>query len=208
MNNQDPFQQEWQDIQESVIVRALSDPIFKQELINQPKEVIQRETGILFPESWDLRVVEEGPNDLYIVMPDEETLAALNEAEEPPLSDKPVSEFTEEDWETLEARIMIRAARDSDFRKILSDNPREAYEQELGESIPEEINIQVLESSDTVGNLLIPPNIELEDAANMSEEEFEDLVGLGKNPFPPFTPGLILRSIQSGACTRRRPGRF
>lgn len=205
MNNQDPFQQEWQDIQESVIVRALSDPIFKQELINQPKEVIQRETGIMFPESWDLRVVEEGPNDLYIVMPDEETLAALNEAEEPPLSDKPVSEFTEEDWETLEARIMIRAARDSEFRKILSDNPREAYEQELGESIPEEINIQVLESSDTMGNLLIPPNVELEDAADMSEEEFEDLVGLGKIIIP---TAIITASVRSGVCTRRRPGRF
>lgn len=206
MNNQEPFQQEWQDIQESVIVRALSDPIFRQELINKPKEVIQRETDIIFPEAWDLRVVEEGPNDLYIIMPDEETLAALNDAEEPPLSDKPVSEFTEEDWELLEARIMIRASRDSEFRKILSDNPREAYEQELGESIPEDINIQVLDSSNTMGNLLIPANLDLEDAAEMSEEEFEDLVGLGKIPITPTA--IITESIRSGRCTRRRPGRF
>lgn len=204
MSLQNPFQKEWQDIQEAVIVRALTDPIFKQELLDCPKEVIQRETGIAFPDDWDLRVIEEGLNDLYIVIPDEETLTALGEVEEPSLSGKPVSDFKEEDWEILEARIMIHAARDSEFRKILSQNPRQAYEQELGTSIPEEINIQVLESSDTMGNLLIPPNIELEDAADMSEEEFEDLVGLGKI----ITVTIVAASVETGVCTRRRPGRF
>jgi hypothetical protein len=52
-----------------LIARASQDAALKQELLNSPKTVIQRELGISLPEGSDVKVVEETDNNAYIVLP-------------------------------------------------------------------------------------------------------------------------------------------
>ena len=52
-----------------LIARASQDAALKQELLNSPKTVIQRELGISLPEGSEVKVVEETDNNAYIVLP-------------------------------------------------------------------------------------------------------------------------------------------
>ena len=52
-----------------LIARASQDAALKQELLNSPKTVIQRELGISLPDETDVKAVEETDNSAYIVLP-------------------------------------------------------------------------------------------------------------------------------------------
>lgn len=54
-----------------LLERAQRDPAFRAELIATPKAVVERELGIDLPEGTEIRVVEEQPNELYIILPAE-----------------------------------------------------------------------------------------------------------------------------------------
>jgi hypothetical protein len=52
-----------------VIERATRDPQFRQELLRDPRETVEQELGVRLPASVELRVVEETPSTLYLVLP-------------------------------------------------------------------------------------------------------------------------------------------
>ena len=56
-------------MQARLVERAGQDPAFRQELIADPKAVIQREYGITVPAGVNVRVVEETPTTGYLVLP-------------------------------------------------------------------------------------------------------------------------------------------
>jgi hypothetical protein len=58
----------------------------------------------------------------------------------------------------LEAQIVARAWADEGFRKRLQANPRAAVAEETGVSVPESIEIEVLEETPAKGYLVIPLN--------------------------------------------------
>src|SRR5262249_36055715 len=69
-------------IQEQVITRALKDPMFRQELLNNPRDVLAREYHVHLPEEVAVRVLEEAPNTLTLVLPrGEEAVVELTDAE-------------------------------------------------------------------------------------------------------------------------------
>ena len=58
------------ELEAQIIAKAWQDEAFKQELMNNPKATFIRETGIQnLPENLDIKVVEENPNTLYMVLP-------------------------------------------------------------------------------------------------------------------------------------------
>ena len=57
------------ELQGQLIERATRDQAFREELVRDPKVVIQRELGLEIPESVDIRVVEETPTTSYLVLP-------------------------------------------------------------------------------------------------------------------------------------------
>jgi hypothetical protein len=63
------FRQEATGDFSSVIVRAIEDDTFKQELVSQPNAVIERELGITLPEGSEIRVLEQEDNIRYLVLP-------------------------------------------------------------------------------------------------------------------------------------------
>ncbi|WP_375515786.1 NHLP leader peptide family RiPP precursor [uncultured Nostoc sp.] len=70
-----------QEIKEKLIARAWQDASFKQKLISNPRAAFEKE-GIALPESIEVRVVEESPSTLYLVLPVQPSeTAELSEAE-------------------------------------------------------------------------------------------------------------------------------
>lgn len=49
--------------------RALTDPEFREELLKDPKSVIEREIGLKFPDALTVVVHEERLNQLHVVLP-------------------------------------------------------------------------------------------------------------------------------------------
>jgi hypothetical protein len=69
-------------LQEQVIARAMKDASFRQELLSNPAEVLAREYQVHLPAYVAVRVLEEAPNTLTLVLPArEEAVEELSDAE-------------------------------------------------------------------------------------------------------------------------------
>jgi Nitrile hydratase, alpha chain len=57
------------EFETKLVAKAWQDEAFKQELIDNPKAVYQRESGQQFPQNVMIQVLEEDSNTLYLVLP-------------------------------------------------------------------------------------------------------------------------------------------
>jgi hypothetical protein len=58
-----------QQLETHLMRRAHADPQFRDELLKNPKTVIEREVGLKFPEALTVQVHEEKLNQLHVVLP-------------------------------------------------------------------------------------------------------------------------------------------
>lgn len=58
-----------QDIQEMIFARALKDDIFRQEFLNNPKAIVERELGIKLPPEITIQVHKETKTIMHLVVP-------------------------------------------------------------------------------------------------------------------------------------------
>ncbi len=59
-----------QELEAQIIAKAWQDEAFKQELVSNPKATVIRELGLEnAPDNLDIKVIEENPTTLYIVLP-------------------------------------------------------------------------------------------------------------------------------------------
>ena len=71
------------ELEAKVIAKAWQDEEFKQELLNQPRATIIREWGLEdIPDNVDIKVIEENPNTLYMVLPMKPVIANGEELSE------------------------------------------------------------------------------------------------------------------------------
>ena len=75
-----------------------------------------------------------------------------------------------------ETKIVSKALEDADFRNNLKANTKAVLAQELGGEIPEGVEIEVLEETDSKLYLVLPP-LMLEE--ELSDEELEAVAGGG-----------------------------
>lgn len=69
-------------IQEQVMARAMKDASFRQALLNNPRAVLAREYNVHLPEHVTVRMLEEAPNTLTLVLPSrEEAVLELTDAD-------------------------------------------------------------------------------------------------------------------------------
>jgi hypothetical protein len=69
-------------IQEQVLARALRDQAFRKELLSNPRAVLAQEYQIHLPEHLIVRVLEEAPSTLTLVLPrGEEAVVELTDAD-------------------------------------------------------------------------------------------------------------------------------
>lgn len=63
-----------------VVERASTDSEFRAQLMSDPKAAVESELGISIPADLTVKVVEEKPDEFYIVLPPKETSGALSDA--------------------------------------------------------------------------------------------------------------------------------
>jgi hypothetical protein len=56
-------------LEAEIIAKAWEDERFRQELLSNPKEAIAKTLGTKLVENLEIRVVQETPNNLYLVLP-------------------------------------------------------------------------------------------------------------------------------------------
>ena len=71
----------------------------------------------------------------------------------------------------MQAKIVGKAAEDSDFRARLLSDPKGAIEQELGVTIPASLSVEVHEESGATAHLILPPD------SKLSEGELQTVAG-------------------------------
>ncbi|GAB6174407.1 hypothetical protein JCM15765_38850 [Paradesulfitobacterium aromaticivorans] len=74
MSNQNSKLPGWQEFNDGLITRALKDESFRQELLANPKAVVEKEMGKLkggakLPAAMEVKVIEQPANTLYLVLP-------------------------------------------------------------------------------------------------------------------------------------------
>ncbi len=78
--------------------------------------------------------------------------------------------------ESIEVRILDRAKEDPEFKQRLLTNAKDVFEQELGQKLPESLEIEALQQSPQKLYVLLPMNRD-EVAPELSEEELEAVSG-------------------------------
>ncbi|MEQ9367543.1 MAG: NHLP leader peptide family RiPP precursor [Coleofasciculus chthonoplastes F3-SA18-01] len=65
----EPTPKNRQDLAAAIIAQAWENERFRQELLSHPKDAIAKLLGINLAENLDIRVVQETPQNLYLVLP-------------------------------------------------------------------------------------------------------------------------------------------
>lgn len=156
--------------QQQIIVRAWEDEEFKQELLNDPKAVLERESGEQFPEGVEVRVLQETANTRYLVLPPANITADERQQLLEQLQEEETGEFSS---------LMIRSIEDNAFRQELLSQPNAAIERELGITLPEGTDIRVVAQDSNVRYLVLPWRPDLLEDNELSEEALEAVAGGG-----------------------------
>jgi hypothetical protein len=77
----------------------------------------------------------------------------------------------------LEAKIIAKAWQDKAYKQELLSNPKATFSQELGQSLPDDVEIQVIEENPTTLYLVLPMKPEVENGEELSEEQLESVAG-------------------------------
>jgi hypothetical protein len=181
----------------NLITRALKDEGFKQELMANPKAVVEKELGTKLPDNMEYNVIEETEAALYIVLPSN----PYEELTEPEL--QALLGLTLEDiarWvfeqqrntvldEVSSVAIITRVWKDEAFKQELLSNPKKTLTNEWGISIPGSFDLQVILENLNTLYLVLPSespgsawqsylsNTELESVAHAEGEVFLVMAG-------------------------------
>ena len=69
MNNIEKAIKKRKEFEANLITKALEDENFRNELVSNPKAVVEKEVGKPLPEGVEVKVVEEAPNTITIILP-------------------------------------------------------------------------------------------------------------------------------------------
>ncbi len=149
---------------EQLLERVQADIAFKQELLNNPKTVLSKE-GAKIPEELDIKVLEETANNHYIVLPSRNDMTS--------------DEYEEMSKQLAQAedgisRLMGRAMQDEAFKQELLSNTKAVLEKELGDKMPENLEVKTLEQTGNTRYIVLPMNTESEE---LSDAELEAVAG-------------------------------
>jgi hypothetical protein len=78
-----------------------------------------------------------------------------------------------------ERRLINRSLEEEDFRQRLLDDPKGTLEQELGDRLPEGVEVRAVEESAETIYLVLPSASPLGEGGEISERELEAVAGGG-----------------------------
>jgi len=174
------------DLDIHLITRALKDEAFKQELLANPKAVVEKELGAKLSEELEINVLEETETTFFMVLPSN-PYKGLSESElrtSLGMTYEDVAQWVLEQQrnvlldEASSVRVMARAWKDETFKQDLLYSPKTVIEKERGLEIPTEIEIKVFEETARTLYIVLPKNFDQveEDDFGVSNQELEALV--------------------------------
>lgn len=152
------------DLEIQLITRTLKDEVFKQDLLANPKTVVEKELGAKLPDNMEYNVLEETETSLYIVLPSnpyegmaEPELQALLG-----LTLEDVARWVLEQQinvvleETISVMMITRAWKNQGFKQELLNKPKATLANELETTIPDSLEIQVMSENPNTLYLVLP----------------------------------------------------
>ncbi|MFN9175333.1 MAG: NHLP leader peptide family RiPP precursor, partial [Synechocystis sp.] len=129
------------DLEIHLITRAVKDEGFRQELVANPKAVVEKELGVKLPEDLEIKVLEETEDTIYMVLPcnpyegisEEELKASVS------MTYEDVAQWVLEQQRNAflddesSIKLMARAWRNEKFKQEFLSNPLIVIGRELGE---------------------------------------------------------------------------
>jgi hypothetical protein len=191
-----------------IVGKAWQDAKFRRRLLDHPQTIMQ-EQGLSLPAGVELRVVENSPQAVYLTLPADpstgqgsddggslsQTASAVN------LSGQPISGLLLKHaiggsqpvnrWD----EIVTKAWREGSFKQRLLAEPRATFS-EFGLDVPAGVELRVLENTDQILHLTLPPIQQGE----LSDQELESvsgglvviaIIGILIGPLLPPDPGPI-----------------
>jgi hypothetical protein len=153
---------------EQIVTHVWEDEDFKQELLSNPKAVIERESGEKLPEAVEVRVLQETPSTRYLALPSGNMTAKERQEVLQQLREGAAGEFSS---------LMIRSLEDNAFKQELLSQPNAVIERELGITLPEGADIRVVEQESNIRYLVLPWRPDLLEEGELSEEALEAIAG-------------------------------
>lgn len=169
---------------EQIVTRTWEDEAFKQELVNNPKPVIEQATGEKLPEGLVIRVVQQTSNIRYLQLPSASDMTAEERQQTINELRQGAGEFSS---------VIVRAIEDDAFKQELVSQPNAVIERELGITLPEGAEIRVLEQEDNIRYLILPMQPDSLDGDELSEEQLEAVAG--GFSFPKIRCGGTVKSV-------------
>jgi Nitrile hydratase, alpha chain len=161
-----------QDLESQLIVRTLKDAAFKQALLANPTEVVDRELGNSLANGTEIQILEETPSTLYFVLPsnpypgcsEAELLATVSMTYEELA--RWVLDQQGHRWldENSSVALVVRAWKDAAFKQQLLSEPEVAIRQVSGHSLPAGVEVRAVEETANVLYIVLPKVTAVEDA--------------------------------------------
>jgi hypothetical protein len=77
----------------------------------------------------------------------------------------------------IERRLVQRSMEDEDFRRGLLDDPKGTLEQELGDRLPEGVEVRAVEESADTIYLVLPSTSAVGEGGEISDRDLEEVAG-------------------------------
>ena len=152
------------DIEAQLIARAFKDEKFKQELLANPRVVVQEELDTKLPEDLEINVLEETETTVHMVLPGN-PYEGLPESELQTLTGltyEDVAQWVLEQQrnalldEDSSVKMIARAWKQPEFKQELLCSPKTVIEKEWGTVIPADIEIETFEETAHTLYLVLP----------------------------------------------------
>ena len=78
----------------------------------------------------------------------------------------------------FEAKLVLKALEDDNFRNKLLNNPKSVIEEELGKSLPDGVEVKVIEERPNTMTFVLPKKVvQVDSSGELSEESLNDVSG-------------------------------
>ena len=151
----------------AIIVRAMKDPEFKEQLIKDPKQVLAQ-WNISIPASSEVTILQQSLEKVYLVLPHPGVIDKLQSKKEGPKTYNPLES------------IIIRAVKDPKFKHELIKNSKKILERECDIELPEHCKSEVVEETENKFYIVIPyaPN-----PGELSDKELAEIAAGGSRVY-------------------------
>ncbi|MDA7534627.1 hypothetical protein N8613_01720 [Verrucomicrobia bacterium] len=179
-----------------IVAKIWKDEDFKKEILADPNKTIRALLQERDPEAVDklpdidIRVVAETPTQIYVTLPEdvEEPVTAIGDEDKKTMNRKQVENI-----------LASRALSDASALAKLKDDTKGALESALQEldpnlTLPDNLKVTLLEESENVVYLVVPPDPTALADSELTEEQLEAVAG-GVAAIAVFVVGVVAVAV-------------